>query len=137
MVEVVVDAEADWLLSCEEAALVEAVEVWFPPFSVTVTVAVEVRVTVGVVDGGSVGEGGLAGEKSALAVEAMPKNIETSPRVRPALSRFLRVMLSSSEAAGGRAPSLSDSSSFTAVTALMPCQAISGSGSGSPGDSDC
>jgi len=111
---VLVDAEEDWLLSCEEAALVEAVELWLDTCCVTVTV--EVFVTVGVVVCASAGDGGFAGEKSDFTTEATPTTIDTMPKVRPALSRFLRVMLrSAGEAPFDGAPSFFDSSSTAAM----------------------
>lgn len=113
-VELVVDDEADALLSCEDVALVEAVELRLDACCVTVTV--EVFVTVGVVVCASTGDGGFAGEKSDFTTEATPTTIDTMPNVRPALSRFLRVMLrSTGEAPFEGAFSFFDSSSSTAA----------------------
>jgi len=78
---------------------VEAVEDWLDTCCVTVTVDVCVFVTVGVVLCASTGEGGLAGEKSDFTTEATPTTMETMPNVRPALRRFLRVMLLSTAVA--------------------------------------
>ena len=94
---VLVDAEVDWLLSSKRPRWWKPSRSGSPPCCVTVTV--EVFVTVGVVVCASAGDGGLAGEKSDFATEATPTTIETMPNVRPALSRFLRVMLRSSERA--------------------------------------
>jgi len=83
----------DVVVLSSEVALVEAVAVWFPPCCVTVTVDVLVFVTVGGLVWASRGDGGLAGEKSDLVTEAMPAIMVTRLKVRPALNRFLRVML--------------------------------------------
>jgi len=100
-----------------EAELAEAVEVWFPPFCVTVTVAV--FVTVGVVVRASAGDGGFAGEKSDFVTEAMPATMETMPNASPVLSRFLRVMLRSLAGTPGCwTPSFFVSSSFTVAMVL-------------------
>jgi len=118
--ELVDVVEALWLLTSDVEALVEAVAVWFPPCCVTVTVWVDVLVfvTVGVVVCASSGEGGLAGEKRYFVTEATPAIIETRPNVRPALSRFLRVMLRSlGAAASGWAACLFGSSSLSLVMA--------------------
>jgi len=121
VVEVVVEEELGLLSSVvvelvELAEVVEAEAVWFPPW-VTVTVCVcvwvFVFVTVGVVVCASSGEGGLAGEKSDFVIEAMPAIMETMTNARPALSRFLRVMLRSlAVAPAGVAACVFASSSF-------------------------
>jgi len=112
-------AAVDVVAVDDEAELLEAIAVWFPP--ACVTVFVRVFVTVGVVVCASTGEGGLPGEKSDLVTEAMPASIETMPKVRPALSRFLRVMLRSSEATPfDWASFLFDSSSTAAMGFSSP-----------------
>jgi len=82
-----------------DGLLVDEVGVWLPDPTVTVLVTVLTLVTVGVLVWTASGEGGLAGENSEAATEATPPATSTSPMVRPALSRFLRVTVALSAGA--------------------------------------
>jgi len=65
-------------------------------------VTVTVSVTVGVVVWASAGLGGLAGANRDFAAAATPPIRRTMLRVRPALKRFLRVVLRMSSEGTGR-----------------------------------